>query len=243
MNSPHITLPTTDFLRPQPFPAILPQGVTGIGARFGQGEFSEQLFHSHEIYFPEDIRRSVTKRQSEFLAGRILAGHNLALMGVRGFDIVNDEMRCPQWPKGVVGSISHADAVACCITAPDTLFQGVGVDVENIMAVKTVEEIRISIVNQQESLLMRQFSALADNVLFTAVFSAKEAIYKALYPSVRRFFDFSAVNLTGIEADRELLQFEVTESLAAGYGVGTKIAVHFRVQASLLYSWCLLQAA
>ena len=83
--------------------------------------------------------------------------------------------RYPLWPKGFVGSLAHDDAMAVAVVARSTEIAGVGVDIEP--AEPLPSDVADFILQPSE----RRYAA-HEPMLGRAIFSAKEAVYKAINP-------------------------------------------------------------
>ncbi|MCK6873060.1 enterobactin synthase subunit EntD [Enterobacter roggenkampii] len=136
-----------------------------------------------------ELANAGRKRKAEHLAGRIAAAHALPDHTVPGIGPSGE----PLWPEGVSGSITHSgtQAMAVAVRYPDAL---VGIDCEAILPDREAREIQDGIINAQEAMcLTRSGSPFA--LALTLAFSAKESLFKALFPTARRYmgFDFSRV--------------------------------------------------
>lgn len=135
------------------------------------------------------------KRQREFSWGRQFAHQALVQLDSMTTFIGKDEKGCPQWPDGVVGSISHTDKYGIAAVAPETGYRSIGIDLEEIERMKpalwsrlfTASEIAILKEHTDESEQQRHA---------TILFSAKEAFYKCDYPLNKRQLDFTDVHVT-----------------------------------------------
>jgi len=185
-----------------------------------------ESFRTHGVMAPHTIQHSVKKRQAEFLAGRISANAALKQLGANFSDIPIGKNRCPVWPKGINAAISHTNNIALCVAAKHCDYHFIGVDIENIIEKNTVDSIASSIINQKEESLIEQ-SDLPNNVAFTLLFSAKESLFKALYPSVGRYFDFSAAVITDISVQGDQFSLELAEDLTETLIKGRKFNGHF----------------
>lgn len=146
-----------------------------------------------------------SKRRTEFLAGRLCAYRSLLAMGVVVEYPLPVKDRLPVWPSGVVGSISHCASMAVAMTAQACRFHALGIDVETMIAPSTAGEIQHSVGCDGElTCLARTIPCHAEAL--TLLFSAKEALYKALYPLVRRFKDFHAAEIVDCEAKSLVLR-------------------------------------
>jgi len=97
---------------------------------FGSPEV-RRYFSIAGVLSPPSIERAVAKRQSDFLAGRLLAQQALDLLGYSSGPIAIRADRSPDWPPGTKGSLSHTAKWAVCLVSPseDTTL---GVDIEQI---------------------------------------------------------------------------------------------------------------
>lgn len=145
------------------------------------------------IALPEDLRGAVPKRRSEFLAGRACAALALRQAG-QGEDVPRNG-RAPVWPTGVAGSITHSRDRA--IAAISTRYTALGLDCEALVPADRALQLAAAIFSEAESRLRPE--ALPFASFFTLVFSAKEALYKALSARLSRIPDFREVTLTGLQ--------------------------------------------
>jgi len=151
------------------------------------------------ITLPEDLRTAVPKRRSEFLAGRACAA--LALRQAGQVEDVSRRGRAPVWPVGVAGSITHSRDRA--IAAVSTHYGALGLDCEALVAPDRALQLAAAIFSEAESRLRPE--ALPFASFFTLVFSAKEALYKALSSRLSRIPDFREVTLAAMEPGRMFL--------------------------------------
>lgn len=202
------------------------EGLSVFHTGFDVDHFSEaDIRHLGEGYI-EFIRNSVTKRQSEFIAGRhcahmALAAHNI-LHGLIGVGTA----RQPLWPVGVVGSISHSHGYAVAVAARTCRYMAIGLDVENIVTVETQARLRKSIVNDDELHLLHN-SASPEKVV-TLIFSVKESFFKAAYPLVGAYFGFDAMSVLEIDWETGKLLFVLHRDLAAEFTSSALLNARFR---------------
>jgi 4'-phosphopantetheinyl transferase EntD len=82
---------------------------------------------------PEEERalgRSVAKRRREFATVRACARRALGRLGIAPVPIVPGERGAPQWPAGVVGSMTHCEGYRAAAVALATDIVTIGVDAE-----------------------------------------------------------------------------------------------------------------
>ncbi len=139
--------------------------------------------------FPEEERTvagAVSSRRAEFAAGRAAARRALLGLGIAAAPIPSGARRAPVWPAGAVGSISHAGerAVAAVARASDAV--ALGIDLE--LARPLAPEVERLVVHREDRLGARPLAS-------TVAFSAKESVYKALFPAAGWLLEFADVAL------------------------------------------------
>ncbi|WP_052767349.1 4'-phosphopantetheinyl transferase family protein [Luteibacter rhizovicinus] len=203
--------------------------------------FDVEAFGRLGVATPASIGRSVTKRQAEFLMGRLAARAAIdGLVGRRGEhpspmnrlqqgadgssgsharDAIGiGASRQPIWPAGVVGSISHAGRYAAAVvarSANEAGITGIGIDIEQRISAETRESVEGTVVTDAErSFLHGMDSELPYDMLLTIAFSAKESFFKGSFASVGTYFDFDAVNLVALDVATGSLELALTRTLA-----------------------------
>ncbi|MBT8215220.1 MAG: 4'-phosphopantetheinyl transferase superfamily protein [Acidimicrobiia bacterium] len=140
--------------------------------------------------------RAVIARQDAFRLGRAAAHEALAAIGRDDKPVTIGDEREPVWPAGVVGSISHAADVAVALVAPAGETPGIGIDVESR---RYAPELNQHVPRPEERAWLEEADAEERHDRLLALFSAKEAIFKAFYPRVGRFFGFEAASVQPTE--------------------------------------------
>ncbi|HEX4451740.1 MAG TPA: 4'-phosphopantetheinyl transferase superfamily protein [Kofleriaceae bacterium] len=123
------------------------------------------------------VARAVAKRRREFAFGRACARAALGAEVAIGVG----QGGAPIWPAGVTGSITHTDdyAAAAVVRAGH-----IGIDVELVARIAEVPGLAERVALPSER-----------GVPVGVVFSAKESVYKCLYPTAERFLEFAEVEL------------------------------------------------
>ncbi|MBF4190154.1 4'-phosphopantetheinyl transferase superfamily protein, partial [Serratia ureilytica] len=62
------------------------------------------------------------------------------------------------------------------------------------------------------------------NELLTLTFSAKESLFKALYPQVRRYFDFLDARMVAVDAQRQTFELALLTTLTPHCCAGRRFA-------------------
>lgn len=193
-----------------------PRDVKSAVIHFNVSEFSSKLFHEYGVVLPKSIEKSVIKRQAEYLAGRILAQRILIGSGHFDNELKIGSAREPLWPKGFIGSISHSDNIALVIAAKANQYNLIGCDVEPLLSLELIEEIKLTVLLSEELPFLNAKNSCKQEV-FTLIYSAKESLYKALYPKVGYFFDFYAAKVVKINRQENIISLSLTNHLNDTY--------------------------
>jgi 4'-phosphopantetheinyl transferase EntD len=133
-----------------------------------------------EELYPEEshfVRSSSIKRRREFAVGRSCAHRALAQLGWHAVAIGVRPDLSPEWPDGIVGSISHTEGYAAAAVARQQHCSNIGIDVERSGHLSedlwdtAFDSSEIAGILNCEDHLRQRFA--------TILFSAKEAYYKA----------------------------------------------------------------
>jgi len=198
--------------------------------------FDDAFFSQAAIHLPDTISRASSKRKAEYFCGRYLAALTLRHYGVEHFDVLADDKRCPQWPAGFVGSISHTDDFAACALAPSSELSALGIDCQAILSPAKAEKLWPKIIDRDEFDIIAA-SSVELNYGLSLCFSAKESIYKALYPFIRKFFGFSAAKLCAINPEQQYLEFDFAPELAAPLGIKHTLKVYYHHDSDRILSY------
>jgi 4'-phosphopantetheinyl transferase EntD len=206
-----------------PFPS---NDITIKCYNFQLAKYQNKLFSEFTIPLPESIENAVPKRQAEFLAGRYSAISALKALGLSCNNIAIGKNRNPVWPRSIIASITHTTTTSICAASYKDSYLYLGIDIEYIIPTKLVTEIKSYIINIDEEVILRKCSL---NFLeaFTLTFSAKESLFKALYPSVGYYFDFSAANITQVNSANNSFILVLTKDLTAELTAGIEFTGFF----------------
>jgi 4'-phosphopantetheinyl transferase EntD len=140
------------------------------------------------------VAAAVPARRAEFLLGRALARTALRRIGVEAGAIATASDRAPEWPAGVIGSISHTRALCAVAVARRGALVSLGLDLEQADPLEP--ELWRRILTPAERGFVERAPREEQGGLAKLVFSAKEAFYKCQYPLTRKFLGFLEVELT-----------------------------------------------
>lgn len=173
----------------RPFPMALPPFVAAV--HLVRGSESLRPLHPAEAALLNPRARQT--RRDGFTLGRNAAHLALEALGEAGEPILRGEHREPLWPEGIVGSITHTAGHAIAAVAHGDRCGGIGVDLEH--ADRWFPELADHIAFDEELAWLATLDDEAARRRTVELFSAKEAIYKAFFPRVRRFFGFEAARI------------------------------------------------
>ncbi|RBP18242.1 enterobactin synthetase component D [Roseiarcus fermentans] len=169
---------------------------------------------------PAALERAVPKRRTHFLAGRVCAREAIARISggwAPAIALAQDADGCPVWPAGLVGSISHTEAFATAAVARSGEARGIGVDAEPVMSRKAAADLTGFVASEDE--ILRAARAGLDGLeSLTLVFSAKESLFKALFPAYRRRFDYLDCELVGVDPATRRFSMRLKSPFDAAFG-------------------------
>ncbi len=159
---------------------ILPDSVIAVEARHDPTD--AVLFAVEEAA----VERAVEKRRREFTTGRVCAHKALERMGLLATPIPTGERGEPQWPAGIVGSITHCDGYRACALARSTAMVTLGIDAERNAPLP--DGLLPDIARADELPRLRELQGEMPEIHWDRLlFSAKESVYKAWFPLARRW--------------------------------------------------------
>lgn len=144
------------------------------------------------VLFAEEeavIAHAVDKRRREFATARVCARAALARLGLPPVPIVPGLRGAPQWPAGVVGSITHCDGYRASAVARDHDVITIGLDAEphDTLPAGVLQ----AVASPGEQARLAALSAARPDVCWDRLlFCAKESVYKAWFPLTRRWLNF-----------------------------------------------------
>jgi enterobactin synthetase component D len=154
------------------------------------------------IVLPDAARNAVPKRRRELAAGRYCVREALRALAPALADtaIGTGPQREPVFPSGIVGAITHSGGLACAAVALRTHMLGVGVDIEQWVSDDALAAMTDTVFVDGEANRVEAQTGWPSTRAATLVFSAKETLYKCLFPAVQRYFDFKDAEVVTAEA-------------------------------------------
>ncbi|MBG0841015.1 4'-phosphopantetheinyl transferase family protein [Ectopseudomonas toyotomiensis] len=202
----------------------LPNSLAGaqlISTRFDPTLFAEDDFARCDI----SPVRGVAKRQAEYLAGRLCAREALRrVTGHPGVPAVGAD-RAPQWPLGVVGSITHGDNWAAALVALREQWRALGLDVERLLPAERAQRLQGEILTPAEVQRLQNLDDETRAARISLTFSLKESLFKALYPLTLTRFYFHDAEL--LEMDHDSARLRLLIDLHPDWRTGTELDGQF----------------
>jgi enterobactin synthetase component D len=184
---------------------------------------------------PEQLQRAVLKRQAGFLAGRVCARQALTVLtGDQPGLIPMQPDRAPEWPPGIVGSITHTTGYAAALVGLERHYQGIGIDCEILMSPDHLNLQKHICVAHELAGLQRTHRQTPPETLLTLVFSAKESLFKCLYRQVGKFFGFSAARVVALDQVQQRFVIELLQDLTPLLSTGMQWTGSFQRQKQFL---------
>ena len=157
------------------------------------------------------------RRAREVKAGRACAEQALRDAGATDVTVGVGQDRAPRWPAGFAGSITHTETAegtfACAAAVRRERLRSIGIDSERVLDEGAMREVVPMFLDEAERRLL---DAGPSREIATVAFSAKESLFKCLFPCARVFFEF---------ADAELEWIRATESIAGSFGLRLRTAL------------------
>lgn len=170
------------------------------------------------------ISRAVPKRRIEFSTGRWCARQALLGLGAPAGPLLRGEDGAVLWPPGVVGSVSHSRRWCAAVVTRSADALGVGLDVEESGRLSEAASKLVLSPVERQAVLDHE---LGPGVCRTVMFSAKEAIYKALRALVSRYIDFSEAEIT--VGDQGALGLSLDEALERQLPASARLVGRYRL--------------
>lgn len=175
--------PKIEPLLRQIFPPETTWGITNTTPN--QAELTEK-----EAIYLKSV--SAISRRNEFISGRTAAHIALKKIGVKE-EVLRSGDGMPIWPDNIAGSICHKNGYAIAVATFKKDYIGIGIDLEPLLpnldiSKKIASLTELAWIHQKDSLRR-----------LTTLYSAKESLFKCVYPITQTFFGFKDAELTPTE--------------------------------------------
>lgn len=158
-----------------------------------------------QLEHPLKIAQAHPKRQQEYLCGRVLT--QAVLSDHFGLDqsITSMHEHLPIWPSHVLGSISHSKNKLIVALSNNAVY--LGIDIEHWVTSEFAQESAHLILTPSEFDLWKskacEFFDFAHYV--SLIFSIKESLYKAVYPTAKQYIDFLEASIFDFNFENQIL--------------------------------------
>ena len=150
------------------------------------------------VLYPEEeavISRAVDKRRREFRTVRHCARRALRELGIPPAALLPGERGMPQWPPGVVGSMTHCAGYRAAAVARSRDLLTIGIDAEphDVLPPGVLDYIA----RDEEQSGLTELAAADRGICWDRIlFCIKEAVYKAWFPLTRKWLGFEDAAIT-----------------------------------------------
>ncbi|MEZ9362679.1 4'-phosphopantetheinyl transferase [Vibrio cyclitrophicus] len=198
---------------------------------FDSNYYDDSLFELLNVPFPAVLGSSVIKRRAEYVAARYAAQLILRKLG-SAKNVGTAPDREPIWPLGFCGSISHTNDKVIALVSRQECNVSPGIDIEMLQPSAMRETADIFTTNEERLIL--KTCALHYEIALLITFSAKESLYKSLYPKVRNFFGFEAAKVSNINCMDKTITLELTRDLTSTYKKGAQFYGFYSLEDEML---------
>lgn len=150
------------------------------------------------VLFPAEeavVANAVDKRRREFVTVRACARRALARLGHAPRPLLPGERGAPQWPDGVIGSLTHCAGYRSAAVARTADVETVGIDAEPHEPLP--DGVLDLIARPEERARLDALAAAQPDIAWDRLlFSAKESVYKAWFPLTCEWLDFQEASVT-----------------------------------------------
>src|SRR5437667_675103 len=150
----------------------------GLGVRRYSDAELPALYPLEEQYLGPNAAQ---QRRTSFALGRAAARDALLELGLEALGIGRGTGGEPLWPDGVVGAITHSGDLAIAVVGRSADFAGLGIDVEQQSPGLSARAARLVCTPTESGWV----DEVPSSNRRTMLFSAKEAVFKALFPIER----------------------------------------------------------
>lgn len=195
------------------FVSPFPQGV-GFACYLSDTYDLSQLYPEERQILSE---RAVPKRQHQFFLGRAAAHKALHQIGIEKSPILKGANNEPLWPLHVVGSITHTGCMAVAAATYESQALGLGLDLEEVQEKVDWDIVDRVCLPSEKAWTLEKWEERYWRLFM--IFSAKESVFKALFPKTHVFFGFHDARLVW-EEEKNLFAGHLCLSLSEEYKEG-----------------------
>ncbi|MBN2991593.1 4'-phosphopantetheinyl transferase superfamily protein [Pseudomonas cedrina subsp. fulgida] len=178
---------------------------------------------------------AMTSRRKEFAAGRICSAAALqALGGDSVWPPIAKPSRYPKFPKEFKGSITHTQACALACVGDAERYLAIGLDAEPMVEHAELEQMANHVLSPPDLNQFKNMDRERALTFFYLCFSAKETLFKTLFPLCHTDMEFSESELTSWDDEGCFTLRLVTDRVSDRFENGTLFRGLWSVHADTL---------
>jgi enterobactin synthetase component D len=187
--------------------------------------------------YASSVLPSAPDRSAQFAAGRRCAAKALACLGafIDPSRIVRGPHGQPVWPHGFCGSITHSGSYVAAAVGRTADAIGIGIDSLEIVTTERAARVAPVVARPAELRLLGR-AGMDATTATTVVFSAKESLFKCLFPLVRRYFDFLDAEIVRVDVEQARLALSLVPSLGWRSPENVALAARFTVAGTFVHT-------
>lgn len=183
------------------------------------------------------LGQALPLRRREFAGGRVCAAAALTALGLLDDWLpIARPYRYALFPPGAVGSIAHNRSLALACAADADCFIGVGIDIEEVVWHPELVEMAAHVMHPDEHQRFERMEGLQALQFFYLCFSAKESLYKALFPLCHVDLEMSEAELVSWDAQGRFVLALRSERLGERFADGHDFHGFWATQEGTLFT-------
>jgi 4'-phosphopantetheinyl transferase EntD len=199
-----------------------------------------QTTHLHidqRLEHPLKIAQARVERKNEYLCGRVLAqavlNHHFRL----DQPVTSMYEPLPIWPTHVLGSISHSQNKLIVALSNNAIY--LGIDIEHWVTSEFAQESAHLVLTPSEFDLWKgkatEFFDFSHYV--SLIFSVKESLYKAVYPTAKQYIDFLEASVTNIDFENQTLMLTFLPEIQQRYQLLEQYQGGWTIEQDHIMTW------
>ncbi|WP_420965462.1 4'-phosphopantetheinyl transferase family protein [Bradyrhizobium sp. B120] len=224
-------------------PALFPAFVAQHSVAFDSCDHSDYAVQFPGVAVPKSLTHAAPKRRMEYCAGRFCARQALRVCAPEQADAIipSGPQGEPLWPTGIVGAITHTNRFASVAVARTRHVRAIGIDTERMMVAVEARDVLDYVATPDEISALVSATQWEPASIVSVVFSAKEAIFKCLFPEVRRYFDFHDATIDSLDTDQGRFSARLLVSVTSRLVAGTRLGGRFECSGDWVHTAMMLE--
>lgn len=198
---------------------------------------TQHLHIDQQLDHPLKIAQARVERKNEYLCGRVLA--QAVLNHHFGLDqpITSMHGHLPIWPTHVLGSISHSQNKLIVALSNNAIY--LGIDIEHWVTSEFAQGSAHLVLTPSEFDLWKSKAAeFFDFARYVSlIFSVKESLYKAVYPTAKQYIDFLEASIVDINFENQTLTLNFLPEIQQRYQLLEQYEGGWAVEQDHIMTW------